>query len=73
MDAGIIKNFKHFYKSKLVTSMIEFYDTAKNSKFQMTVYDALIMTNAAWNNVTPQTIKNCYSHTGFSNVVNPNL
>lgn len=66
MDAGVIKNFKHFYRKKLVSKMISFYDNGGGDKFKINVLDAIRMIDSAWTNVKPETIQNCFIKTGIS-------
>lgn len=66
-DAGIIKNLKHHYRKKLMNRMLTWYDSGKDMKeFHVTLLDALIMLKEVWDdNVSAETIRNCFRHCGF--------
>ena len=64
MDAGIIKNMKHHYRKLLVQRRISCIDS-EEEEFRVTVLDALQWLKMAWQQVTPETNKNCYRHVGF--------
>jgi hypothetical protein len=66
MDQGVIRSFKSFYRrgvSKRLISHLENGNSAKLS--ELTLLDAIYVANKAWNNVTQQTIKNCFAKCGF--------
>ncbi len=66
MDQGVIRSFKSFYRrgvSKRLISHLENGNSAKLS--ELTLLDAIYIANKAWNNVTQQTIKNCFAKCGF--------
>lgn len=60
MDAGIIKNFKVYYRKHFVIELIQCIDN--NAKFKPTVFDAIQMIDSAWMKVTSKTIQNCFSY-----------
>ena len=61
-DAGIINSFKANYKNALTKHMIELAD--KNQIYKsINVYQAIEMIDEAWDQVTQQTIENCFLHT----------
>ena len=60
-DAGIIKSFKCQYKKLLVQHMLEEIEK-KNNMIYPDIKQALYMIKNAWNNVTEQTIVNCWRH-----------
>jgi len=58
LDQGIIKNFKVLYRKKIVS---EFLACLDNNDFpKVTILTAITMNHKAWNNVTGQTICNCF-------------
>ena len=58
MDQGIIRSLKAHYRKKLLSKLISALD--KNEIFKVNLLDALHMINAAWNEVTVTTVKNCF-------------
>ena len=63
MDAGLIKNFKMGYRKKLIEKRILAFDTS--TEFKMDLLWSLRMVKTSWENVTQNTIKNCFRHCGF--------
>ena len=63
MDAGVIKNFKMGYRKKLIEKRILAFDTS--TEFKMDLLRSLRMVKTSWENVTQNTIKNCFRHCGF--------
>lgn len=60
LDAGIIKNLKSFYKSKLVSKSIEYYDCGK--KFGIDMKDCILLLVESWISIKRETIFNCFRH-----------
>ncbi len=58
MDQGIIQNFKTMYHAEVVRLSL-------NSTDEKRIGDPITFANKAWNNVTQQTIANCFRHCGF--------
>lgn len=69
LDAGVINAFKQYYKKGIVTKMIHFYDSYPEEKFKVSILDAISMVKMAWSKVSCNTIKNCFRHAGFGEVV----
>ncbi|XP_065196846.1 tigger transposable element-derived protein 4-like [Sycon ciliatum] len=63
MDAGIIKNLKHHYRRLLVKRRISCIDSDQECK--ITLLDAVQWLKTSWQQVTSDTVKNCYRHVGF--------
>lgn len=63
MDQGIIQNLKHLYRRQVVLKIL---DNA-TEKTNINLLDAGRMLNKAWNQVTQQTIRNCFRKAGFNN------
>jgi hypothetical protein len=62
LDAGIIHSVKAHYKKNLVLRTLQQYD--KDLPIQLIdIKQALDYFSAAWKNVTPETIKNCWRKT----------
>lgn len=63
MDQGIIKNLKHFYRRLLVENILTGdYDALK---IKLDILQASRMCKQAWDQVTPETVKNCFKKAGF--------
>jgi hypothetical protein len=62
LDMGIIKNIKVKYRSKLMSNILREYRKNKkvNTDF-INLYDALCILDSAWNEVSGQTIYNCFN------------
>lgn len=70
-DAGIIKNLKSHYRKKLLGRMLSWHDSGKDMKeFNITLLDSLLMLKESWNDVSSETVKNCFQHCGFSKINN---
>ncbi len=61
MDAGVIKNLKVHYRSKVVCQLIDELENALPVT-TLTVLDAIQYLEQAWDNVKAETIKNCFKH-----------
>jgi hypothetical protein len=68
LDMGIIKNIKVNYRSKLMSNLLREYRKNKkvNTDF-INLCDALCILDFAWNEVSGQTIYNCFNKCGFKN------
>ena len=73
LDAGIIRNLKHFYGKNLVTDYM--YAIDNNEPYDIDLKKATQMISAAWNNITANTIVNCFNKTGIipDNAINNNV
>ncbi|XP_046551951.1 CENP-B homolog protein 1-like [Haliotis rubra] len=60
MDAGIIRTFKAYYKRSLVRHYITYAEEGRDQK--LTVRQALLFVKTSWDEVSAQTISNCYRH-----------
>ena len=65
LDAGIIRNFKHFYKISLRRKILLLADSnlkedAKSLMKKIDVLTAIHLSAQAWRNVTSETIENCF-------------
>ena len=66
MDAGIIKNFKLFYKKLQVKSLLEKLKEKKELEMP-TVFEAIKFLKSAWGNVSSTTVINRWKHCGIIN------
>ena len=65
-DAGIIRDLKRKYRTRLVKRMLAQIDASPNaSNFKPNVLDAIRMISAAWEEVKPETVKNCFRKAGW--------
>lgn len=63
MDAGIIRNFKLYYRKHHVRHLVRCVDEEKECVIN--IREAIAYISDAWNSVKPQTIANCWRHTGL--------
>lgn len=63
MDQGIIKCLKTILRKFLVLKMTDNIEHKKETK--LNVLDAILLSTQSWNEITVETIKNCFSHAGF--------
>ena len=62
-DQGIIQNLKVHYRKYLLIKLIVAIEAKE--EFSPNLLDALYLIRLSWDNVSPQTIKNCFDHCGF--------
>ena len=63
MDAGIIASFKAHYQKLVIQYQID--SIMADREFKIDIYQAVVMVERVWREgVTPQTIQNCWIHTG---------
>ncbi|XP_046684648.1 tigger transposable element-derived protein 4-like [Homalodisca vitripennis] len=67
LDQGIIKNFKVHYRKEVVRLFLR--DPEDKNPTKISILDAMWMASKAWNNVTENTIKNCFKKSGFKQQV----
>lgn len=60
MDQGIIKNLKDHYRRLLVQKLVD-----EDNNASISILDAARMCSAAWDQVSENTIKNCFKKAGF--------
>ncbi|KAG8739663.1 hypothetical protein FRC10_005290 [Ceratobasidium sp. 414] len=65
-DAGIIQSFKAKYKNAYIQKTIERYEKGEPDVFKINQLEAMELAMAAWNQVSPSTITNCWWHTKLS-------
>ena len=68
MNMGIIKNLKHFYRSKLVNRVLMAIDDGVEAE-SITVLDAMQIISSSWSSVKEETIRNCFMKAGWIQVV----
>jgi hypothetical protein len=62
LDQGIIASFKARYKKRWISYMLEQYEQGSNALQTMNILKAVQWSIRAWDEVTPTTIANCWSH-----------
>ena len=63
-DQGIIQNLKVQYRKYLLIKLISAIEAKED--FAPTLLDALYLLRLSWENVSAQTIANCFHHSGFT-------
>lgn len=63
MDAGVIKNLKHYYRQLLLSKVLMAMDSGE--EFSVDVLGAIHLLKQAWERVLPETIAHCFCHSGF--------
>lgn len=66
LDQGIIKNFKTLYRKEVVKHILTSIEEEKNI-VPINILQAMRMAKKSWENVTQQTIANCFKACGFVN------
>ncbi|XP_017050529.2 tigger transposable element-derived protein 4-like [Drosophila ficusphila] len=67
MDQGIIRVIKSIFRKNLVLKIISNMDETQNENYpKITILDAILMINDAWQQVSPMTIANCFKHSGLA-------
>ena len=65
-DAGIIRDLKRKYRTRLIRKMLAQIDASPtSSNFKPNILDAIRMISAAWEEVKPETVKNCFRKAGW--------
>ena len=72
LDQGLIKNFKYFYRTKLLRLIIARLDSLEVSETISMLY-ALHFVRSSWRDVKECTIKNCFAKAGHNINVSPIL
>ena len=65
LDQGIIKNFKHYYRRRMLQKIVLAINADENSTAtevarSISALDAVNFISAAWNDVSADTIRNCF-------------
>lgn len=63
-DQGIIQNLKVYYRQAIIRRMVQYLDEDRPIK-EIDLEDATFMLAKAWDNVSPDTIHNCWRKAGF--------
>jgi hypothetical protein len=65
LDLGVIKCYNQLYRNRLVQTAVCLMDAGKDTKKKTNVLEALHSTVAALQQVTQQTIENCFRKAGY--------
>jgi hypothetical protein len=66
LDAGIIANFKNYFKRKYCHHMLGLFEDGKDiNKEKINIKEAINYVAEAWDHVTEETIRNCWKKTGI--------
>lgn len=71
LDQGIIAAFKARYRKRWIGYMLEQHEIGLNALYTMNVLKAVQWCIRAWDEVTPKTIANCWSHSRINLTPNP--
>ncbi|XP_062127463.1 tigger transposable element-derived protein 4-like [Drosophila sulfurigaster albostrigata] len=67
MDQGIIRVIKSTFRKNLVLKIISNMDENKDENYpKITILDAILMINDAWQQLSPLTIANSFKHSGLA-------
>lgn len=64
LDQGIINCFKRHYRDKLVQNIVDHLECGAVPP-DVSIQDAIYMTDHAWKSIAPVSISNCFAHCGF--------
>lgn len=65
LDAGIIRCFKAHYRRRFCKNALERDELGEADIYNINLLQVLQMATDAWDDVTPETIKNCWKHAGI--------
>lgn len=65
LDAGIIRCFKAYYRREFCIRAIELDEAGETDIYKIDLLESMLMADMALKAVTPETIKNCWNHTGI--------
>lgn len=63
LDAGVIRCFKAHYRRSFCLRAIELDEAGEQDIYKLDLLEAMKMAKKAWDNVSSETIKNCWNHT----------
>lgn len=65
MDAGIIRAFKGKYRSLFAQHALDRDAAGISEPYKIDQLEAMRLADSAWDDVSPETIQNCWRHTGI--------
>ncbi len=66
LDSGIICCVKARYRDKLAIRALDLDDTGEEDIFKIDLLSSMKLLKEAWDEVTPETIQNCWRHVGIT-------
>lgn len=66
LDAGIIRCFKAHYCKAFCARTIDMDDAGEEDIYKINLLEVMLMARQAWDAVSPETIANCWRHTGIT-------
>jgi hypothetical protein len=64
-DAGIIRTFKAHYCCAFCICAIDLDEAGEKDIYEIDLLKVMLMANDAWKAMTPETIRNCWRHSGI--------
>ena len=64
-DAGIIQCFKALYRRNFSRQAIDLDEAGVREIYKTDLLEAMVMAKEAWSSMTPETVRNCWNHTGI--------
>jgi hypothetical protein len=71
LDAGIIRCFKAHYRNAMCMRALDLDEAGEEDIYKLDILEAMVMVRDAWKKVSPETIANCWKHTGILPPPNP--
>ena len=65
LDAGIIRCFKAYYRRAFCIQAVEKDEAGEEDIYKINLLEALLMAKQAWQEITSETIANCWRHAGI--------
>jgi hypothetical protein len=65
LDAGIIRCFKAHYRQAFCKRALDLDELGERDIYKINLLEGILMARDAWDAITPETITNCWDHTGI--------
>ena len=66
LDAGIIRCVKAHYRKSFCIRAVDMDEAGEHDIYKINLLEIMLMVRQAWDAVTPETIANCWRHTGIT-------
>jgi hypothetical protein len=66
LDAGIIRCVKAHYRKSFCICAVDMDEAGEHDIYKINLLEIMLMVWQAWDAVTPETIANCWRHTGIT-------
>jgi hypothetical protein len=63
LDAGIIRCVKAHYRGNFCQRAIDLDEAGEREIYKINLLEGMVMADAAWKAITPETIQHCWNHT----------